>query len=413
MVRERGLARGRRQFLRYLTASPIAAAARAFGQEISAAPSRWLETLGETPIGAAKEAVSVFDFEVVARQKLPPAHYGYLATGVDDDRTQRANREGFDRLAIRARHLVDVGRVDTTTELFGRRLELPLFLCPAASQKAFHPEGELAVARAARAERQLMMLSSEGTTGVEAVIEACGAPVFQQLYPTAEWRITKSLLKRAEGAGCPALVLTVDLPTGTNRNTSRRFARRDSRTCTACHGDESFAGYVRRKPMFDGLDLTGVSDSVVPGMTWDFVNRLKDTTSMKLVLKGIVTREDAALAAENGVDAVIVSNHGGRSEESGRAAIDSLPEVVEAVAGRLPVLVDSGFRRGTDMFKALALGAHAVGIGRPYLWGLAAFGQEGVEVVLRLLRAELETVMRTCGTPTLRDITRGSVVASR
>ena len=134
----------------------------------------------------------------------------------------------------------------------------------------------MAVARAARAERQLLMLSSEGTSAVEAVIEARGEPVFQQLYPTAEWRITQSLVKRAEAAGCPALVLTVDLPQGTNRNTSRRFARLDPRTCAACHGDESFAGYVRRKPMFEGLDLTGVSDSVVPGMTWAFVKRLRD-----------------------------------------------------------------------------------------------------------------------------------------
>jgi len=413
MPRERGQSAGRRVFIQYLAASPILSALRALAQEPSSTPARLLEALGERPIGAAKDAISVFDFEAVARQKLPPAHYGYLATGVDDDRTVRANREGFDRLALRARHLVDVSRVDTTTELFGRRLELPLFLCPAASQKAFHPEGELAVARAAREERQLMMLSSEGTSAVEAVIAARGEPVFQQLYPTAEWRITQSLVKRAEAAGCPALVLTVDLPLGTNRDTSRRFSRLDSRSCAACHPDQSFAAYVRRKPMFDGLDLAGVTDSVVPGMTWDFAKRLKDSTSMKLVLKGIVTREDAALAVEHGADAVIVSNHGGRSEESGRSAIDCLPEVLEAVAGRLPVLVDSGFRRGTDIFKALALGARAVGIGRPYLWGLAAFGQEGVEVVLRLLRAELETVMRTCGTPALRHITRDSVIASR
>jgi 4-hydroxymandelate oxidase len=408
-----GPAGGRRSFLRYLAASPILAALRASAQETSTTPARWLEALGERPIETAHDAIDVFDLEVVARQKLPPAHYGYLAGGVDDDRTLRANREGLDRLAIRARHLVDVSRVDPTTELLGRRLDMPLFLCPAASQKAFHPEGELAVARAARAERQLLMLSSEATSSVEDVISTRGEPVFQQLYPTPEWRITERLVKRAERAGCTALVLTVDLPVLVNRNTARRFRRVDSRSCVACHPDDSFAGYARRKPMFDGVDLTGVSDSVVPGMTWDLVKRLRDATSMKVVLKGIVTREDAALAAEQGADAVIVSNHGGRSEESGRAAIDCLPEVVEGVAGRLPVLVDSGFRRGTDVFKALALGACAVGIGRPYLWGLAAFGQEGVEVVLRLLRTELEAVMRTCGTPTLRQITRGSVVPSR
>lgn len=156
--------------------------------------------------------------------------------------------------------------------------------------------------------------------------------------------------------------------------------------------------------------MSHVDNDVAPGMTWDFVKRLRDLTRMKLVLKGIVTREDAALAVQHGVDGVIVSNHGGRSEESGRATIDCLSEVVEAVGGKVPVLVDSGFRRGTDVFKALALGARAICIGRPYLWGLAAFGQPGVEAVLRILRAELQTVMQTVGTPSLQHITRGLVI---
>jgi 4-hydroxymandelate oxidase len=407
---------GRRLFLRYLAASPLLTALRseaeaeqAASAEISASPARLLEALGEKPIAAAKDAVSVFDFDVVARRNLPPAHYGYIATGVDDDRTLRANREGFDGIQIRARHLVDVTRIDTGTELLGRSYETPLFLCPAASQRAFHPEGELAVARAARAERHLQMLSTDATTSVEEVTSARGEPVFYQLYPSEAWRVTERLVKRAEAAGSTALVLTVDLPIGTNRETSRRFARVDTRPCASCHED-SFAGYVRRKPMFGGIDLASVESEIAPGMDWDFVKRLRDATSMKLLLKGIVTREDAALAVEHGADAVIVSNHGGRSEESGRAAVDSLPEVVEAVAGKVPVLVDGGFRRGTDVFKALALGARAVGIGRPYLWGLAAFGQEGVEVVLRLLRAELLATMQTCGTPSLRDIVRASVI---
>jgi isopentenyl diphosphate isomerase/L-lactate dehydrogenase-like FMN-dependent dehydrogenase len=161
--------------------------------------------------------------------------------------------------------------------------------------------------------------------------------------------------------------------------------------------------------MFDGLDLSSVTDNIDLGMDWDYVKRLRDLTSMKVVLKGIATREDAALSVEHGVDAVLVSNHGGRSEESGLGALDSLPEVVEAVAGRVPVLVDSGFRRGTDIFKALALGARAVGIGRPYVWGLAGFGQEGVEAVLRMLKAELAMAMQTCGTPRLRDVSRERV----
>jgi isopentenyl diphosphate isomerase/L-lactate dehydrogenase-like FMN-dependent dehydrogenase len=401
----------RRRFLLSLAASPVVGALlpRSAAQEPSASPAGLLEALGEKPIASPKDAINVFDFDTVARRNLPPAHYGYLATGVDDDRTLRANRQAFERIQIRARHLVDVTRVDTRTELLGRTYESPLFLCPAASQKAFHPEGEAAVARAARAEKHLQMFSTDATTSVEDVVAARGEPVFYQLYPSPEWSITERLVKRAERSGCPVLVLTVDLPLGTNRDTGRRFARVDPRPCASCHED-TFAGYVRRKPMFSGIDLSRADSEIAPGMTWDFVRRLRDLTPMKLVLKGIVTREDAALAVEGGADAIYVSNHGGRSEESGRAAIDSLPEVVEAVAGRVPVLVDGGFRRGTDVFKALALGARAVGIGRPYLWGLAAFGQDGVEAVLRLLKAELVTAMQTCGTPSLRQIGRGSIL---
>ena len=415
-----GNRRGRRLFLRYLAASPLLGewARSAFAApggppatEPSSSPATLLEGLGEKPIASPSEAVNVFDFEVVARRNLPPAHYGYLATGVDDDVTVRANREGFRGVQLRARHLVDVSRVDTTTELFGVRYDTPIVLAPAASQKAFHPEGEVAVARAARAKGHLQVLASEATASPEEVMAARGGPVWFQLYPTGDWAVTEKLVRRAEGAGAPVLVLTVDLPLGTNRDTARRFARVDTRVCASCH-DPSFAGFVRRRPLWDGVDVSRVDNDVVPGMTWEFVRRLRGLTRMKLVLKGIVTREDAALALEQGVDGIVVSNHGGRSEESGRSTIECLPEVVEAVGARMPVLVDSGFRRGTDILKALALGARAICIGRPYLWGLAAFGQPGVEAVLSLLRAELETAMRTVGTPSIGQITRASVIPS-
>ena len=409
----------RRQFLRFLAGSPLLAGFARAGfsaeaepppAEASASPTAFLEALGEKPIARPEEAINVFDFEVVARRNLPPAHYGYLATGVDDDVTLRANRDGFRALQLRARHLVDVSRVDTATEIFGVRYETPIILAPAASQKAFHPEGEVAVARAARARGHLQVLASEANSSPESVMAARGEPVWFQLYPTGDWSVTQKLVGRAEAAGCPVLVLTVDLPLGPNRDTARRFARVDTRPCASCH-DPTFPGFVRRRPLWDGIDVSRVDNDVLPAMTWEFVKRLRGSTRMKLVLKGIVTREDAALAVEQGVDGVIVSNHGGRSEESGRATIECLPEVVEAVGTKMPVLVDSGFRRGTDIFKALALGARAICIGRPYLWGLAAFGQPGVEAVLRILRAELETVMRTVGTPSLRQITRGSVIS--
>jgi (S)-2-hydroxy-acid oxidase len=251
-----------------------------------------------------------------------------------------------------------------------------------------------------------------------------GAPVWQQLYPTNVWEVARAIVKRAEKAGSTAIVLTVDFQEGTNRETLFRAQLMDKRECSACHpsaytgaarggpraGSGGFAQYATRKPMFDGLDLSKVTATYPASLNWEFVKRLRDTVTGKLLLKGVVTREDAQIAVEHGVDGLITSNHGGRVEESLRPTIESLPEVIEGVAGKIPVIVDGGIRRGTDIFKALALGATAVGIGRPEAWGLAAFGQPGVEAVLEILRRELRTIMRQAGTPSVDKITRGAVV---
>jgi isopentenyl diphosphate isomerase/L-lactate dehydrogenase-like FMN-dependent dehydrogenase len=386
----------RRRFLRYLAASPLLA----------------LPQSG--PISDPAEALNVFDFHDVAKAVLPKAHYGYMATGVDDDRTLHANSEAFQRYQLRMRRLIDVRKVDTSVELLGSRWETPIFLCPVGSQRAFHADGEIAVARAARAKGHLQILSTNTTSSVEEVSEARGAPVWYQLYPTEDWSITRALLKRAEASGCPVVALTVDLYGGSNRETLERFRKLDDRDCDVCHEpDGGFQGYIRNKPMFQGLDISRAKSNSPADLTWDFVDRLKDTTSMKLFVKGIVTGEDAALAVEHGVEGLVISNHGGRAEESGRSTIECLPDVASAVSGRIPVLIDGGFRRGTDVFKALALGADAVGIGRPYLWGLAAFGQPGVEAVLTILRRELEMVMRQAGTTTVGQIGRDQIVDVR
>jgi isopentenyl diphosphate isomerase/L-lactate dehydrogenase-like FMN-dependent dehydrogenase len=361
---------------------------------------------------SAADAIDVFDFEAAAERLLPPAHWGYLATGVDGDATLRANRDGFSRFLIRARRVIDVARVDQAVSLFGATWPTPIGLAPIGSQRAFHADGEMAVARAAKSRETLFVLSTTGTASIEEVTAAAGGPgrVWFQLYPTSEWTVGLAMTRRAERAGCPVLVLTVDLQGGGTRATQTRHQRRDTTDCTPCHPGGGFADRVRRKPMFDGLDLSSVRGYHPAVLDWSFVKRLKDSTSMKLVLKGVVTREDAALAVEHGVDGLIVSNHGGRAEESGRGAIESLPEVVEAVAGRVPVLIDGGFRRGADIFKALALGANAVMIGRPYVWGLACFGQTGVEAVLDILRRELATAMRQAGTTAVSRITSASVM---
>jgi isopentenyl diphosphate isomerase/L-lactate dehydrogenase-like FMN-dependent dehydrogenase len=369
---------------------------------------------GEDLISTPEQALNVMEFEAIARKKLPPAHFGYLATGVDDDTTLRANHEGFSKYQIRVRRLRDVQKIETSVSLFGKVWDSPIALAPVGSQKAFHPEGEVAVARAARAKAHLQILSTMTSSSVEAVNEAMGAPVWYQLYPTNDWNVARGLTKRAEAAGCPVLVFTVDLQGGTNRETFMKSRRVDSRDCLVCHvGGLTYNPTIRRRPMFQGLDLSRVVTQYPPDMTWEIIKRLRDTTPMKLVIKGIVTREDAQLAVEHGADGVIVSNHGGRGEESNRSTIECLPEVVEGVAGKIPVLVDGGFRRGTDIFKALALGAKAVCIGRPYVWGLAAFGQSGVEAVLGILRRELQLIMRQAGTASVEQITQAYLVDRR
>jgi 4-hydroxymandelate oxidase len=414
----------RRRFLRFLAASPLLAAG---GIDLSAlerltssgTPDDGWRLLEEVERGsqlpalirAPDEALSVFDFEPVAKAKLPVAHFGYLASGVDDDATLRANREGFARFALRARRLVDVHHVDTSVTLFGERWETPIFVCPTGSQKMYDREGDVATARAARAKGHLMMLSGVTTSTVEEVNEARGKPVWFQCYPTDVEAVAHAIVRRAAKAGCPALVLTVDLNAGRNLETQLRAGRADSRKCAECH-DASVAGSARRKPMFDGLDLSKATTYENPAMDWAWVKRCHAVAPhMKLVIKGLVTREDAELAVASGVDAIVVSNHGGRAEDSGRSTIESLPEVVQGVRGRIPVLIDGGFRRGSDMVKAIALGATAVGIGRPYLWGLASFGQPGVEAVLTIMRRELLLSMRQVGATSLRQLGRQFVTA--
>lgn len=396
----------RRRILQALTAAPALAAL---------APARRAFAAEDPLIDSAAKALDVSDFERLARAKLPPAHWGYLATGVDGDATLHANEAGFANYVQRVRRLVDVSRIDTSVSLFGTTWDTPIVLDPVGSQRAFHPDGEIATAKAARARKHLQILSTVSSTGVEDVNAARGEPVWYQLYPTDHWPTTQALVRRVDAAGCPVLVLTVDLQGGSNRLTLARAIPRDSRDCTACHttGRTQLSGFIVGKPMFSGLDISAVGSLEPADMTWEYLKRLRDIWPRRLVVKGLVTREDALLALEHGVDGIIVSNHGGRAEDSGRASIDSLAEVAPAVAGRVPVIVDGGVRRGSDIFKALALGADAVAIGRPYIWGLASFGQEGVERVLEILTAELAGNMRQAGVRNIAGIDASYVVDKR
>ena len=271
-------------------------------------------------ITKVQDALDVFDFEAVARRTLPPAHFGYLATGTDADETLRANREAFGRYQLRVRRLVNVAKPDMTVTLFGRSYDSPIVLAPVSSLRAFHPEAEVAVAKAARAQKHLQIMSTMSSTAVEAVNDARGEPVWFQLYPTNDWTVTTAMVGRAEKAGCPVLVLTVD-NIGNNRITQKRLTRLDTRTCQSCHAMPPSTGrFFVTRPIFSGIDMSRAERVSPQDWSWNHIDRLRALTKMKIVIKGIVTREDAELARKHGVDGLIVSNHGGRSEDSGRGS---------------------------------------------------------------------------------------------
>jgi 4-hydroxymandelate oxidase len=380
------LSSSRRGFLRFLAASPVFAYAGALGSAFQ----------DDYIISKPEDAINVLEFEAAAKKALPPGHWGYLATGVDNEETLRANREAFTHYQLRPRRLVDVSRIDTSVDLFGTKWETPIVLAPCGT--IFHPDGALAVARAAATRKTLQIVASgqESQRPIETVMKARGGPVWYQLYASNDFNATLQTVKRVESAGTPVLVWTVDTLPGTNRETTQRQRRLDTRTCTNCHESNPRIGQpggeIRRN-----------------NLTWAALGRLRDTTKMTVLVKGILTAEDAELCIQYGADGIVVSNHGGRSAETGRGAIDVLPEVVQVVRGRVPVLVDGGFRRGTDVFKALALGARAIFIGRPYQWGVSAFGQPGVEAVLSILQKEFELVMSQMGTRSVAQIGPNSI----
>ena len=386
----------RRAFLKFLAASPLLAGVGLGGQALAQAQSA-----GPELVTKAYDALDVFDLEAVAHRNIPVAHWGYLMTGVDGEETLAENRAAFGRWQLHTRRLVDLSKLDMGVGLFGTRYASPIFLCPLGSQKAFNPDGELASARAAKSRNALQVLSTVASTAVEDVVKAREGPLWFQLYVQADLEIAMQMLARAERAGCTAVVVTVDLPAGRNTETLSRAIRADARQCTACHAPGGSSTLTR--PIYQGIDprrLGPYSSSI----TWDFIRRLRDSTKMKVLVKGLESGDDAALAVKYGADGVVVSNHGGRATETERGTLESLPEVVAAVKGRVPVLVDGGVRRGTDALKALALGATAVGIGRPYIWGLGAFGQAGVERTLDILNAELRLAMVGVGARSLKEI---------
>jgi isopentenyl diphosphate isomerase/L-lactate dehydrogenase-like FMN-dependent dehydrogenase len=418
----------RRKLLRFLAASPLAATpavasgiaslfagipGRALAQSYDALRGANVATGSDGIITAPHEALNVFEFEPAAKKAIfaqgAPTHWGYLESGVDGDVTRDINHTAYAKYNIRVQRLIDARKIDTSVKIFGETWATPIFCCPVSSLGAYNGDAGVAVARATGKRKQQMILSTVDNASIVDVNKAHGTPAWFMLYPTDDWNVTRALVKRAEDAGSPAIVLTVDRQGGRNTEDMFRQRRLDKRDCVACHKPGAFANEVSRKRNFAGIDVSKVTNLYGTGMTWGFIDRLREIVKGKLVLKGIMTGEDAKEALRHGVDGIQVSNHGGRAEESGQATIGVLTEVVDAVGGKIPVLIDGGVRRGTDVLKALSLGASAVGIGRPYVWGLASFGEPGVDRVLEILDNEFVTIMRQVGALHVAQLTRDNV----
>jgi isopentenyl diphosphate isomerase/L-lactate dehydrogenase-like FMN-dependent dehydrogenase len=354
------------------------------------------------------EPVNVHDFEAIARERMTPSAYDYYAGGAEDEVTLARNREAFTRIALRPRMLAGISQVSTRTEVLGTPLALPVLLAPTAFNKLGHADGEIAAARAAGRAGTVMCCSTISSTPIEDVAAAATGPLWFQLYVYRDRDVTRDLVRRAETAGCQALVLTVDTP-----RLGRR--ERDIRAGFALPAGVSIAN-LERYGTPDALRWANTSSFTEyvhrlmdDSLSWESVAWLRSITALPVLMKGVLTAEDTALAISHGASGVIVSNHGGRQLDGAIATIEALPEVVDAAGGRIPVLLDGGIRRGTDILKAIALGAASVCIGRAYLWGLAADGEDGVARVLDMLRAELDLAMTLSGCASIASISRAHV----
>lgn len=336
------------------------------------------------------EPVNVFDYEALAQDRMEPGAWNYFQSGSNDEVTLRANRAAFERIRLRPRVLVDVSSCDMQTTVLGTPISMPVAIAPSAFHGLAHPEGECATAEAAGRADTLMVASTSSTRSLEEIAEMASGPLWFQLY-VADRQGTEELIHRATAAGYGALVLTVDAP---------RWGRKER----AIRSGFGLPPHLRKA----NFPNAAAAEARIT-LTWESLAWLRSLTPLPIVLKGILTAEDALLAVEHGVDGIIVSNHGGRQLDTVLPSIEALPEIVEAADNRCEVYLDGGIRRGTDVLKALALGARAVLVGRPVLWGLTVDGANGAHHVLEMLRAELELAMVLAGCPRISNMNRSFV----
>ncbi|TXT35147.1 MAG: glycolate oxidase [Planctomycetota bacterium] len=352
------------------------------------------------------EPVNVADFQALAKAALPPATYDYIATGSTDEVTLKDNVAAFQRLRLLPPLLTGVAEVDTATTVLKQPIALPILLAPVAGQSLYHPQGVLASARAAATAKTILGVSSSAGNNVEEIAAASAGPKWFQLYMPQDRAVARRLVERADRAGFKAIVLTVDLGERKDADKRNRFTLPEP-TLRKHLRDVGFN--ISDRMTYEQLlafndqawDLT---------LSWDAFDWLRSITKLPLLVKGVLRADDAKKAVAIGLDGIVVSNHGGRRLDGVPASIDQLPQIVAAVNGRAEVLLDSGVRRGTDVLKALALGARAVLIGRPYAWALAAEGEAGVAKILELLREEMVSAMLACGCPNVASINRSLLV---
>ena len=348
--------------------------------------------------------VNVFDYEDLARQRLSQSAFDYIAGGAEDEVTLRRNRDAFERIELRPRALVDVSNVELSTTVLGREIELPVLLAPVALSRFAHPDGEVGSARSAAEAGTIFALSTMASATIEQVAAASHGPKWFQLYVHPDRDVAKRLVQRAEGAGYLAICLTVDVP-----RLGRR--ERDLRNRLDFPPDVVYRNFigevdVKTASAQSGYSALAASADVLidPSLTWDVIDWLRSFCSLPVLVKGIMTAEDARLAVDKGVAGIVVSNHGGRQLDGAPSTIDVLPEIVDAVDGRCEVLLDGGIRRGTDIVKALCMGAQAVLVGRAYAYGLGAGGGAGVARAIQILRADLIRTLKLLGCPSTAQL---------
>jgi len=346
-----------------------------------------------------EEILSLAEFESIAPEQMSPMALAYVSGGAADELTMHANNEDWRRIKLKPRVLVDVSHLDLSTELFGHKMNTPILLAPAAFHRLFHPDAELATVAGANHAKATMVMSSYATEAVESVTAVAKHPIWFQLYTQTDKELTREMIERAQAAGCKALCVTVDTPVLGARH-------RESRSHFHLPADFKLPnlnlGAISHRPVRGAI----YSELLNPQLTWKDIEWLRSIAKVPLLLKGVVNPDDALHAVNSGVDGLIVSNHGARNLDTLPSTAQALPRIAEKIQGKIPLLVDGGIRRGTDILKAIALGATSVLVGRPYLYALAAAGSQGVARVLEILKTELEMAMALTGRTKIKDIDR-------